>query len=35
MLDAVALYPDAHFREALEAQARRNMADELRTLGGD
>jgi len=35
MLDADSLYPDAGFRDALEAQARRNIADELRVLGGD
>jgi predicted metal-dependent HD superfamily phosphohydrolase len=35
MLDAEALYPDARFRDALEAQARANMTDELRALGGD
>jgi predicted metal-dependent HD superfamily phosphohydrolase len=35
MLDADPLYPQAQFRERLEAQARRNMTDELRVLAGD
>ena len=35
MLDADSLFPDARFREALEAQARSNMTEELRALSGD
>ena len=33
MLDADPLYPDAGFRQRLEAQARRNMEAELKALG--
>ena len=35
LLEAEPLYPDAAFEAALGAQARRNMRDELRTLGED
>jgi predicted metal-dependent HD superfamily phosphohydrolase len=33
MMERNPLYPHAHFQTTLEAQARRNMEDELRTLG--
>ena len=35
MLHADTLYPNAQFREALEAQARHNISEELKGLAGD
>ena len=35
MLHADTLYPNAQFREALEAQARQNISEELKGLAGD